>query len=53
VALLIGGKRSTPCHLDIPMRNTSVFLDNQAIVLRGEVIPEDQRARTPVALAAE
>ncbi len=48
-----GGKRSTPCHLDIPMRNTSVFLDNQAIVLRGEVMPDDQRVPAPAALAAE
>ena len=47
-----GGKRHTPCHIDIPMRNCSVFLDNQAIVLRGEVMPEDQRVAQP-ALAAE
>ena len=39
-----GGPRDTLCHLDIPMRNCSVYLDDEPMVLKGEVIPEDQRA---------
>jgi 2,5-dihydroxypyridine 5,6-dioxygenase len=38
-----GGKRNTPCHIDVPMRNCSVFLDGQPIVLKGEIVPENQR----------
>ena len=39
-----GGPRDTLCHLDIPMRHCSVWLDDEPMVLKGEVIPEDQRA---------
>ena len=39
-----GGTRDTLCHLDIPMRNCSVYLDNEPMVVKGEVIPEDQRS---------
>ena len=38
-----GGTRRAPLHLDIPLRGCSVFLDNQAMVLDGEVMPADQR----------
>jgi 2,5-dihydroxypyridine 5,6-dioxygenase len=38
-----GGTRSTPCHVDIPMRNCSLFLDGEPMVAKGDVIPEDQR----------
>lgn len=33
-----GGKRHTPCHLDIPMRNCSVYLDDLAVVEAGKLI---------------
>lgn len=39
-----GGARDTLCHLDIPMRNCSVHLDGEPMVIKGDVIPEDQRA---------
>jgi 2,5-dihydroxypyridine 5,6-dioxygenase len=39
-----GGTRRAPLHLDIPLRGCSVFLDNQAMVIDGAVIPADQRA---------
>ncbi len=39
-----GGKRNTPCHIDIPMRNCSVSLDGKAMTRDGEVIPKAQRA---------
>jgi 2,5-dihydroxypyridine 5,6-dioxygenase len=41
----LGGTNDTACHLDIPMRNCSLFLDNQQIVDRGRiVVPELQAA---------
>lgn len=39
-----GGTRAAPCHLDIPLRNCSVYLDDQPMVRDGEVIPPEQRA---------
>ncbi|MSQ54568.1 MAG: 2,5-dihydroxypyridine 5,6-dioxygenase [Betaproteobacteria bacterium] len=39
-----GGTRATPLHLDVPMRNCSVYLDDQPMVLNGGVIPAEQRA---------
>ena len=39
-----GGTRAAPCHLDIPMRNCSVFLDDNPMVINGDVIAADQRA---------
>jgi len=38
-----GGTRGVPCHLDIPMRGASVWLDDEPMVLDGAVIPADQR----------
>jgi 2,5-dihydroxypyridine 5,6-dioxygenase len=40
----VGGSRDTPAHLDIAMRGADLFLDNEPIVLAGEVVPEDMRA---------
>jgi 2,5-dihydroxypyridine 5,6-dioxygenase len=39
-----GGKRETPCHIDAPMRNCSLYLDDEPIVIDGDVIPVDQKA---------
>ncbi|WP_308259452.1 leucyl aminopeptidase [Pseudonocardia sp. H11422] len=39
----LGGPNDTPCHLDIPMRNCSVYLDDEPVLLHGEfVVPELQ-----------
>lgn len=38
-----GGDNDTACHLDLPMKNCSLWLDDELIVNRGEVIPEDMR----------
>jgi hypothetical protein len=41
----VGGPRNTPCHMDIPMRNCSVYLDDKAVVLDGDVVaPEESRS---------
>ena len=34
----VGGTRKTPCHMDIPLRNCSVFLDDKPVVIDGEVV---------------
>lgn len=34
----VGGPRNTPCHMDIPMRNCSVYLDDFAVVESGRVV---------------
>ncbi len=39
-----GSKNDTACHLDLPMKNCSLWLDDELIVSEGEVIPEDLRA---------
>ena len=38
-----GGDNDTACHLDLPMRNCSLWLDDELIVDRGQVMPADMR----------
>jgi 2,5-dihydroxypyridine 5,6-dioxygenase len=38
-----GGANHSPCHVDIPMWNCSVFLDGEAIVVDGDVVAAGQR----------
>lgn len=35
-----GGTNATACHMDIPMRNCSVYLDDEQIIDAGRVLPE-------------
>ncbi|MDA9491880.1 leucyl aminopeptidase [Bradyrhizobium sp. CCBAU 11361] len=37
----LGGPNDTACHLDIPMRNCSLFLDDEPVVLDGQVVSRD------------
>jgi 2,5-dihydroxypyridine 5,6-dioxygenase len=37
-----GGSRHTACHLDIPISSCSVWVDDEQVVDRGVVMPEDQ-----------
>lgn len=39
-----GGKRDTPCHMDIPLRACSVSLDGTPVTIDGDVVIEDQKA---------
>ncbi|MEQ8232621.1 MAG: leucyl aminopeptidase [Gammaproteobacteria bacterium] len=39
-----GGDNDTPCHLDLPMRDCSLWLDDELIVAGGKVLPGDMRA---------
>ncbi len=39
-----GGSNDTPCHLDLPMRDCTLYLDDEAIVEKGEVVVPELRA---------
>jgi 2,5-dihydroxypyridine 5,6-dioxygenase len=39
----LGGKNDTACHLDIPMRNCSLFLDGKTIVENGRIVIDEMR----------
>jgi 2,5-dihydroxypyridine 5,6-dioxygenase len=38
-----GGSNSSSCHVDIPMANCSVYLDDEPMTLDGDVVAPDQR----------
>ncbi len=33
-----GGTRNTPCHIDIPMRNCTISLDGEPVVVAGKIV---------------
>ncbi len=37
----LGGPNDTACHLDIPMRDCSLFLDDEPVVLNGDVVVKE------------
>jgi 2,5-dihydroxypyridine 5,6-dioxygenase len=41
----IGGKRHTRCHLDIPMQRCSIFVDEEPVVLEGDVVERQKAGR--------
>ena len=40
----LGGSNDTACHLDLPMKGCTLYLDDEVIVEDGDVIPDDMRA---------
>jgi 2,5-dihydroxypyridine 5,6-dioxygenase len=40
----LGGPNDTACHLDIPMRNCSLFLDDEPVVLDGDIAVKEMKA---------
>jgi 2,5-dihydroxypyridine 5,6-dioxygenase len=44
----LGGTNTTACHVDVPMRNCSLFLDDEPIVVKNEVVHEGMTARASV-----
>jgi 2,5-dihydroxypyridine 5,6-dioxygenase len=40
---LFGGPNSTMCHLDVPMRDCNLFLDDIPIITKGEVVHGDMK----------
>ncbi len=37
----LGGSNDTACHLDIPMRDCSLYLDNEPIVVDGDIVVKE------------
>ena len=35
----LGGHNDTHCHLDLPMRGCTLYLDDEPIVKDGEIVP--------------
>lgn len=40
----LGGTNDTGCHIDIPMRNCSLFLDDEPILVDGEFVIDELKA---------
>lgn len=40
----LGGENDTACHLDLPLKGCDLYLDGEAMVQAGRVIPPDLRA---------
>ncbi len=41
--LEFGGTNDTKCHMDLPMRNCTAYLDGETIIENGVLLPEDLR----------
>jgi 2,5-dihydroxypyridine 5,6-dioxygenase len=39
----LGGPNDTACHFDIPMRGCSLFLDDEPVVVAGDVVIDEMR----------
>jgi 2,5-dihydroxypyridine 5,6-dioxygenase len=44
-----GGANDTQCHVDIPMRGCSLFLDDEPIVVDGDIVVDEMKAPSLVA----
>ena len=40
----LGGPNQTLCHVDVPMRNCSLYLDEEPIVVDGDIVVEEMKA---------
>jgi 2,5-dihydroxypyridine 5,6-dioxygenase len=40
----LGGTNDTPCHLDLPMKGCTLYLDDELIVKGGAIVPKDMQA---------
>jgi len=40
----LGGSNATQCHIDIPMRNCSAYLDDEPVLIDGEFVIDDLKA---------
>jgi 2,5-dihydroxypyridine 5,6-dioxygenase len=45
-----GGPNNTHCHLDIPLRGCSLFLDDQPVVVDGDIVVDELRPASPAAV---
>ena len=42
--LEFGGDNDTACHMDLPMRGCSAWVDGEKIIANGRILPDDMRA---------
>lgn len=42
--LEFGGDNDTACHMDLPMRGCSAWIDGEKIIANGRLLPDDMRA---------
>ena len=42
--LEFGGDNDTGCHMDLPMRGCSAWVDGEKIIANGRILPDDMRA---------
>jgi 2,5-dihydroxypyridine 5,6-dioxygenase len=40
----LGGANATPCHLDVPMRGCTLYLDDEPVLVDGDIVDNDMRA---------
>jgi 2,5-dihydroxypyridine 5,6-dioxygenase len=40
----LGGSNDTQCHIDIPMRNCCMYLDDEPVIIDGEFVIDDLKA---------
>jgi 2,5-dihydroxypyridine 5,6-dioxygenase len=48
----LGGNNDTQCHIDIPMRNCSLYLDDEPVLIDGEFVIDElkvERSAEPIA----
>jgi 2,5-dihydroxypyridine 5,6-dioxygenase len=45
----LGGPNETLCHVDVPMRNCTLYLDDEPIVVDGDIVVDVLKADEPVA----
>ena len=43
--LEFGGDNDTACHMDLPMRGCTAWVDGEKIIANGRILPEDMRAQ--------
>jgi 2,5-dihydroxypyridine 5,6-dioxygenase len=39
----LGGPNDTPCHIDVPMRDCSLYLDDRPIVVDGDIVVDEMK----------
>lgn len=44
----LGGPNETLCHVDVPMRNCTLYLDDRPIVVDGDIVVDELKADQPV-----
>jgi 2,5-dihydroxypyridine 5,6-dioxygenase len=44
----LGGANDTSCHVDVPMRGCSLFLDDEPILIDGDIVVDEMKAPTLV-----